>query len=203
MVAQEDTPWYLKKNMAIFRGQLTGALDNFDRSKSAQENCDHMLRCQLVQKHGNSTLIDAKLTTTRGRLPDVIGGVEMVSPKVTISYMMEYKGIIMLEGNDVASGLKWALLSQSVVLMSKPTHTSWAMEELLEPWVHYIPLNDKATDVEEKMQWVIDNDQVARKIAERSSLWMEDLVFHPDAARDDRLVKEEIIRRYRAQFVAA
>ena len=167
MVAQEDTPWHLKKNMAIFRGQLTGALDNFDRSKSAQENCDHMLRCQLVQKHGNSTLIDAKLTTTRGRLPDVIGGVEMVSPKVTISYMMEYKGIIMLEGNDVASGLKWALLSQSVVLMSKPTHTSWAMEELLEPWVHYITLNDKATDMEEKMQWVIDNDkEEAWKIAE-------------------------------------
>jgi hypothetical protein len=203
MVAEEDTPWHLKKNMAIFRGQLTGALDYFDKTKSTQENCNNMLRCHLVQTHANSSLIDAKLTTTRGRLPDVIGNVEMVSPKVKLSYMMEYKGLIMLEGNDVASGLKWALLSQSVVLMSKPTHTSWAMEELLIPWVHYIPLNAKATDVEEKMQWVIDNDEEARRIAERSSLWMEDLVFHPDAARDDRLVKEEMIRRYRAHFVAA
>ncbi len=41
----------------------------------------------------------------------------------------------MLEGNDVASGLKWALLSQSVVMMPPPQHTSWAMEELLQPWV--------------------------------------------------------------------
>jgi hypothetical protein len=41
----------------------------------------------------------------------------------------------MIAGNDVASGLKWALFSQSVVLMPPPNHTSWAMEELLEPWV--------------------------------------------------------------------
>jgi hypothetical protein len=107
----------------------------------------------------------------------------------------------MLEGNDVASGLKWALLSQSVVLMSKPQHTSWAMEELLEPWVHYIPLNDRATDVEEKMQWIIQHDAQAQRIAQRGSLWMEDLLYHPDAAQDERLVKEEMIRRYRAHFV--
>jgi hypothetical protein len=39
------------------------------------------------------------------------------------------------EGNGVASGLKWALLSQSVVLMPPPKHTSWDMEKLLEPLV--------------------------------------------------------------------
>lgn len=72
--------------------------------------------------------------------------------------------------------------------------------ELLEPWVHYVPLNQNATDVGEKMQWVIDNDDDARRIAERASLWMEDLCFHPDAALDDRLVQEEMMRRYRAHF---
>lgn len=113
---------------------------------------------------------------------------------------MEFKGIIMLEGNDVASGLKWALLSQSVVLMPIPKHTSWAMEELLVPWVHYIPLNENATDAAEKMQWVLDHDDVARRISERASLWMEDLVFHPDAAEEDRWIQEEIIRRYRKHF---
>jgi hypothetical protein len=202
-VNKYDTPWHQKKNMAIFRGQLTGALENFDKKKSAQENCDNMVRCQLVQRHGNSTLVDAKLTTTRNRLPEVLGGVELVTPKTSIKYQMEFKGLIMLEGNDVASGLKWALLSQSVVLMSKPKHTSWAMEERLEPWVHYVPLNDMATDVEEKVQWIIDHDEEAQRIAQRASLWIEDLMYHPDAARDERLVKEEMIRRYRAHFVPA
>lgn len=108
---------------------------------------------------------------------------------------------ILLSNEDVASGLKWSLLSQSVVLMPPPKHTSWAMEELLEPWVHYIPLSESLSDVEEKMQWVVDHDDDARKIAERGSLWMQDLVFHPDAAEDDKLVQEEIIRRYLQHYV--
>ena len=70
----------------------------------------------------------------------------------------------------------------------------------MEPWIHYIPLNPNATDVEEKMQWVLNNDEASRRIAERASLWMEDLCFHPDAELDDRLIQEEMIRRYNAHF---
>jgi hypothetical protein len=202
-VSRLDTLWNQKRNMAIFRGQLTGAHAHFSPNLTVEENCNRMVRCRLVQTHANSTLVDAKLNSLRNRLPSVVGGVNLTAPKAKLEEMLKYKAIIMVEGNDVASGLKWALLSQSVVLMSKPKHTSWAMEELLEPWIHYVPLNDMSTDVEEKMQWIIDHDDEARQIAERSSLWIEDLVFHPDAARDDRLVKEEMIRRYRAHFKAA
>jgi hypothetical protein len=113
---------------------------------------------------------------------------------------LQYKALIMVEGNDVATGLKWALLSNSVVMMQPPSHTSWAMEELLEPWVHFIPLNEELSDVEEKMQWVLDNDEQAQQIAERGTLWIHDLVLHPDAASDEKLIQEEIIRRYRAHF---
>jgi hypothetical protein len=50
------------------------------------------------------------------------------------------------------------------------------------------------------MQWILDNDAEAQRIAERATLWMEDLVFHPDAAEDDRLIHEETLRRYQAHF---
>jgi hypothetical protein len=63
-------------------------------------------------------------------------------------------------------------------------------------------LNDRATDVEEKMQWVLDNDVEAQRISQRGTMWMEDLVFHPDAAEDDRLIQEDILRRYTAHFVS-
>ena len=55
-------------------------------------------------------------------------------------------------GNDVSSGLKWALLSRSVVIMQTPTKTSYAMKELLQPWTHYIPIDDRFSDVEDKMK---------------------------------------------------
>ena len=134
-VFREDTVWSEKKDMAIFRGQLTGSKRGYNKTLSDYENCHKLLRCRMVYDHANSTLVDARLTNTRNRLPSVIDGVELTSKKIPLSTMLEYKGIIMIEGNDVASGLKWALLSQSVVLMPEPKHTSWAMEELLLPWV--------------------------------------------------------------------
>lgn len=200
-VYRYDTSWSHKKDMAIFLGQLTGSREGYDKELTDEENCHNMKRCRLVYQHANSTLVHARLTSTRGRLPDVLNGVELLSDKVKLDVLLEHKGIIMMEGNDVASGLKWALLSQSVVLMPPPKHTSWAMEELLQPWVHYVPLDDFATNVEERMQWVIDNDEQARRISERATLWMEDLVFHPDAKEDDRIIQEEILRRYEAHFV--
>ena len=114
---------------------------------------------------------------------------------------MRYKAILLLEGNDVASGLKWALLSQSVVLMPKPRHTSWCMEELLQPWIHYVPLKDDLSDVETQMQWILHHSDEAWQISQRGTLWMEDMIFHPDAAREERLIKEELVRRYLAHFV--
>lgn len=199
-VFRTDTPWNEKLNKAIFRGQLTGARDGYQKRDEDLANCQRMRRCRLVLDMHNNEYVDAKLTTTRGRLPDVLHGVPLVGETITVKEMMRHKGIIMLEGNDVASGLKWALLSQSVVLMPTPRHTSWCMEELLEPWVHYVPLKDDASDAADMMKWLLDNEEEGRRIAQRGTLWMEDLIFHPDAAREDRLIKEELLRRYYAHF---
>lgn len=114
--------------------------------------------------------------------------------------LLQYKMLIVLEGNDVASGLKWALLSNSVVMMPPPTATSWVMEELLQPWVHYVPLYTNLTNVEEQVQWVLDHEKEAQQISHRGSLWMKDLMFHPQAAQDEAAVYKEILERYRVHF---
>eukprot|EP00980_Cylindrotheca_fusiformis_P025030 scaffold12946_cov116-Cylindrotheca_fusiformis.AAC.1 len=203
-VSQElDTPWNEKIGKAIFRGQLTGGTGFYQQDRSDMENCMDMKRCRLVYNHAKSKLVDAKLTSTRRKVPETLNGVELVTSKSSPEELLKYKALIMVEGNDVASGLKWALLSQSVVLMPPPKYTSWAMEELLEPWVHYVPLDELTSNVEERMQWVLDHDEEAQRIAERASLWMEDLVFHPDAIEDDRWIQEEIMRRYQSHFLAA
>lgn len=199
-VIDKDRPWEQKRNMAVFRGQLTGSRDGFNKKLSDVENCLNLRRCRLVYDHANSTVINARLTNTRGRLPDILNGVNLTTASVTTRHLLRYKGIVMLEGNDVASGLKWALLSNSVVLMPVPRHTSWAMEELLQPWVHYVPLDDEISDLEEKMRWVLNNQKTARKISAAATLWMQDLVFHPDSVEDDQFIFQEILRRYSQHF---
>jgi hypothetical protein len=201
-VQQNDIPWSLKKNMTVFRGALTGfTRDGYKQNTTAFDNCMIIRRCRLVLRHDKSNLVDARLIQTNGVLPDILDGTKLTGQVLSTEQQLHYKAIIMLEGNDVASGLKWVLLSNSVVMMQPPSYTSWAMEELLEPWVHYIPLNEELSDVEEKMQWVLDHDDHAQQIAERGTLWIQDLVLHSDAVNDDKQIEEEIIRRYRAHFV--
>jgi hypothetical protein len=146
-------------------------------------------------------LVDAGLAHRWPTFPATINGRRIVKGFRSVSEQLRCKAIIILEGNDVATGLKWALLSRSVVMMPPPTVTSWLMEEILVPWVHFIPLDADGSNAEERVQWMIDNDEKARKIAERATLFMYDLMFHPEADSDDLQVKTEIMRRYQEFFV--
>jgi Glycosyl transferase family 90 len=80
------------------------------------------------------------------------------------------------------------------------TKTSWGMEELLTPWVHYILLLDDMSDTEEKIQWIINHDQLAQTIAYNGELWITDLMYHLDADRDDEQIYDEIVRWYISHF---
>jgi Glycosyl transferase family 90 len=197
-IPRYDIPWQQKKNSAIFRGELTGL--QYDKTASDEENCDHMPRCRLVYHHANSEWVDARLTNTFGKIPDVFHGVNMTGPKLRRYDFLQHKGLIVLEGNDVSSGLKWSMVSNSVVLMPPPTFSSYAMEEMLEPWVHYIPLQPDLTDIEPKVQWMLANEAESKRIAHRAKLWILDLYFHPDAMTDAKMINEEILRRYKLLF---
>jgi hypothetical protein len=75
------------------------------------------------------------------------------------------------------------------------------MEELLQPFVHYIPLENVEDDVQVKMQWVLDHDAEAQAIARAGKLWISDLIVHEDAPTDEEQIFDEIVKRYQAHFV--
>lgn len=195
-IPSEDIPWTDKKNMAVFRGKKTGPHEPFGFPGEVTR-CFEFPRCRLVYQNLNSTRVDAILT---GRTEATFGGVTVLGSPLTIQQQLEYKAIIMVEGIDTATGLKWALYSNSVVMMPPVTKSTWMMEELLEPWVHFIPIDNSFTDLEAKMQWIIDHDAQAQMIAKRGSLWIKDLLYHQDSQRDNDLVEEEILRRYLKHF---
>ena len=47
------------------------------------------------------------------------------------------------------------------------------------------------SNAEEMVQWVLDNEQEARPIAERATFYIYDLFYHPDAASDDHKIKRK------------
>ena len=209
-VIENDTRlWDQKHSKAVYRGLCTDRSKSVYRGKKLRDTdhlsdydlCQQTPRCRLVYECSNSTLVDAKLTKSKQNgVAYTIRGVPMIGRSMSMEELLQSKGVIMIEGNDVSSGLKWALFSKSVVLTQKPTYTSWAMEELLVPWVHYIPIADVLSDVTEKVQRMIDHDDEAKKIANNGHLWMSDVIFHPHTMHDHEAIIRETFRRYRTHF---
>ena len=219
-VRMHDIPWKKEKDQAIWRGAVTGWRREIPKELGHTFTtmwCENLPRCHLVNKYQKSSLLDVGFYNIGGfkevyNMPE-----DFFKPQVSRIQHFSYKAIIMMEGNDVATGLKWALYSRSVVLMPIPRRTSYAMEEWLEPWTHYVPINihkdnlgenenggnttEVVSDVEEKMQWVLDNDQEARKIAERATLFIHDFLFDEHSSEENQRIKEEILERYFEFFV--
>ena len=184
----------------MFRGLPTGDLP--DPSLSNIEQCQKIPRCLLALETRNSTLVNAKLV-----MEDVPALNALSLPSQTIGEpisqqgQLAYKAVIMIEGNDVSTGLKWAMLSKSIVVMPRPAKSSWFMEELLQPYVHYVPIKPDMSDVDAQVRWIVDNDKLAHRIAIRGSMWVNDMLFHDDAEEEERQIEREILSRYEALFI--
>lgn len=84
--------------------------------------------------------------------------------RMTISEQLNYKFILSIEGYDVASNLKWIMSSNSIAVMPKPKFETWFMEGKLIPNYHYIVIKDDYSDLEEKLNYYIDNSEQAKEI---------------------------------------
>jgi len=83
---------------------------------------------------------------------------------LSITEQLTYKFIFCIEGNDVATNLKWVMSSNSLCIMPKPTYETWFMEGLLKGGVHYIEVKDDYSDFEEKVDYYTTHIQEATEI---------------------------------------
>jgi hypothetical protein len=79
--------------------------------------------------------------------------------KMTIDEQLDYKFILSLEGNDVATNLKWIMSSNSLAVMPRPKFETWFMEGTLVPNYHYILINDDYSDLEERLKYYIEHTE--------------------------------------------
>ena len=100
----------------------------------------------------------------------------------------------------MASGLKWMLYSNSVVMMAPPTKVSWAMESMLVPWVHYIPLFQNHSNLPERLAWARTHDDECQQISLHARDYMERLVTSEQAQRDTVTILKEMDRVYQQNF---
>lgn len=166
----DSKPWREKMDRVIFRGKVAG---KESRIRFMNMYFDHPM-CDL-------------------------GDVSRQSPnprwqvgKKTIPEHLDYKFIMALEGNDVASNLKWVMSSQCLAVMPRPTCETWFMEGALIPNYHYVEIRSDFSDLEERLRYYIEHPEEAEAIVCHANEYVAQFRDEPR----ERLISLAVLDRY-------
>jgi hypothetical protein len=164
--------WEEKKTCVLFRGACHG--------KPRRE--------LFLQKFIHHPLFDIKDTAKDSSNPP-----EWQQKKELSLYdHLEYRYIIALEGNDVASNLKWVMSSNSIAVMPRPTCETWFMEGELIPNYHYIEIREDYTDLIERINYYEAHPEEAKEIVQHAHEWCSQF---QDKDRED-IISVLVLQKY-------
>jgi hypothetical protein len=173
-------PWEDKKPIAYWRGSPTGAFFP-------------TVRFLLVLRVVNVLIVDAKFVFTLNpyNKEKLINFGEVANtqdsrywcPAASLQDHLSYKYIMIVDGNLISSAHQWVFASGSVpILVTHPDNDYW-FKQYLKPMENYVPIDYTLCDLEEKVRWLIDNDDKAKAIAENAMRFAE-TVFSPEFQRE-------------------
>lgn len=165
-----------KKNMVIFRGKIGSP-----GTEMFKEN-----RYRFLERYWGHPMCDLGEIESRHSNPDWIMG------KMTISEHLDYKFILSLEGNDVASNLKWVMSSNSLAVMPRPTCETWFMEGVLIPDYHYVEIKPDFSDLEERLTYFMEHPEEAQAIINHAHEYVEQF----KNAKRERLISLLVLKKY-------
>lgn len=143
-----------KEDRAIFRGHI-----------GTREN-----RALFCRMYADNPRVDAADT-----LPGATEGhkhTSQMKPMMSFYEHLRFRYIMALEGNDVASNLKWIMSSRSAAVMPKPTCETWFMEGRLVGGVHYVEIRPDFSDLEEKMDHYSNHLDELRTIVDNANRYV-------------------------------
>lgn len=159
-----------KKNMLVSRGKVHNSQPQ--RIRFLEKYFDHPL-CSIGKVNRNE--LNPKWKVDR----------------MTIDEQLKYKFILCLEGNDVASNLKWVMSSNSLAVLPKPKFETWFMEGLLIPDYHYVLINDDYSNLEERLKYYINNPDKAINIIKHANEYVSQFKHKPSEDIISLLVLEK------------
>lgn len=143
---KNDGDFLSKKNILIGRGAIF------------QQH-----RIEFFEKYFNNPLCDLGQVNKNAGRPEL-----WWKPKISIKQHLDYKFILSLQGNDVATNLKWIMSSNSIAVMPKPTIETWFMEGTLQGGKHFIEIKPDYSDLEEQLKFYISHPEKCLEIIENA-----------------------------------
>lgn len=144
-LATADIPFAKKKMAVVWRGTTTGK--SKDGFKFGEQPRTRLVRTWKGKRPDINVCYSA---VTQGKDKQCAG---LVGKPMTMKQQLGYALVVAVEGNDVASNLKWILASNSVPVMPPPRFESWLLESQLAPFVHYLPVRPDFADLAAALEW--------------------------------------------------
>ena len=153
-----------KNNKLIWRGSTTGnsVIENNKRYNIISKNINSNSNFDLGFNNLVQNLLSQELINI------------LHKDSISIQDQINSKFILCIEGNDCASNFPWALLSNCCPLHNYPfTCESYIFGQGLEPYVHFIPINNDGSDLLEKYYWCLNNMDKCEEISNNGKKYME------------------------------
>lgn len=144
-------------------------------------------RQMFIEKWIDNPMCDIKDTAK-----DSINPPQWQSKPISIKQQLKYKYIMAIEGNDVASNLKWIMSSNSIAVMPRPKYETWFMEGCLIPNYHYIEIKDDFSDLIEKVNYYEQHPEQAKAIIKNANEYVKPF---KDKKRE-KLLSILVLKRY-------
>lgn len=164
----DRVPWRDKIDRVIFRGKVAGKEPRL---------------CFMRRYYGHER-VDA------GAIDDIQP--EWTRPKMSLYAHLRYRYIMCIEGNDVASNLKWVMSSNCIAVMPRPTCETWFMEGQLVPNYHYIEVKPDFSDLIERLDYYSAHPTAAESIVRHAHEWVNQFRDR----RREKLISLLVMRRY-------
>lgn len=161
---RKEKTFLQKQSIMVWRGKPTGY--GFGNNIPFRSVSREVL---MENWYNRAPFVDIGLTLTKKDLVKYKKFEQFKKPELSIDELLEYKYILSIEGNDVATNLKWIMASNSLVVMPTPQIESWFLESELKPFVHYLPLKDDFSDLEEQYFWAEKHPEECLKMIQNAN----------------------------------
>jgi hypothetical protein len=177
----DDILWINKINIAIFRGSSTGFGLTFEDNMRLK--ISKMSNEKIIDSIDGNLFLDAGITKWNVRprkiknsqYIDTFGKDVLKLPLMTFMSLYEqskYKYIINIDGHTSAFRLSRELNTGSVILLVQSKYKLW-FSHLLQPYVHYVPVEADLSNIYSQIQWCKKNDEKCKEIVKNSKLFYD------------------------------
>ena len=163
--------WESRKSIAFWRGNLGGYERPSIREKVVKKLYDNKNSDIKFAFSGNNGVYSEKIDK------------KFIADRCEMETFLQYKYLLIIDGTCIASNLQWVFGSGSVPILITHPKNVWWFKNYVKDMENCIVISYDLSDLEEKIGWLVENNEKAKQIATNAKM-LADTLFTPEFQKD-------------------